>query len=610
MSKKLKVVIILMIGGVFFMIDKFASFSSSPVLPLVYDKSLSYEEQICKILYYINHSVVSDEELKETLNYINSVSVKSVSGILGYGSFNEPIDITCLGLTDNTCLYFSSGQYIVKGVSVDDISNLTLLMPEAEIICADEKWIEASNCQKFTVIGGTVNGDGTARYGIQAKNCTGCKFNGVTFKEFGNVNSENTSGLNIFGDCTGFIVEGCKFKDITAGIESSDGFIHSYGLLINRLASTMEYSKTGNVNACNFENIASYDTTRTGDGDGIFIQAPPYIEDGKIVKPYCTVEITNCYFNHCKKRGVKVATHGAVIRNCVMNGEYWFACIDLQYGHCYVEKCRLENKSDYNNSITSCFISADGGFTVKDCYMTAPYLFTEEDGTKTKTFHPGVRFDARQRASVIPKNEKWDSCYIVGCNFDGVSRGVFAYNSNKDADTYSVKGIHIIDCVFGDFNQSHCVDISTTMFNSIDVFEMIDFMLIYGSDRHEVAEKITRNSFTYPLGIGVPVKLSFEYYSKYWKNEPMSGYVGLPNAVHNNIVYSGDNMGGIVYKKYGDCNSVIYAEKSPNEITQTLAKQLLYNSRVGDVYINRTNGGLYVCTNAGTSSSIGNWTEK
>lgn len=593
------------------MISNIKPCGTTRVLPTVYDNSLSYEEQINKILYYLHHYVVSDEELKETLNKINNISVINVSDTLGFGSLIKPISLTCLGLDDYTTLYFSRGTYFIEYEELTDYKHLTFLMPEATLIGVSDKLLDFTNCDNLTLYGGCVNGDLRLQYGIQIKNCKNANVENVTFEDFGDATKENVSGLNIFGDCSGFYVKCCNFDNMTAGVVSSDGFIHSYGILVNRLGSTQEYSSTGKIECCNFTNIASMDTTRKGDGDGIFIQAPPYNSNGEIVRPMCKVKITECYFENCKKRGIKVATIGSEITNCVMRGEFWFACIDLQYGNCTIKNCVLENKSDYNGSITSCLISSDGGFTVDGCYMTAPYTYVNPDTEETKdTYHPGVRFNSRLGASVIPDSEKWDDCWITNCYFDGVSRGVFAYDSNQNPPTYKAKGIHIINCRFGRFNQTHCVDISPTRFSEIDVFEMIDFKLDYGNNRAEVATKITDPKFTYPLGIGVPVTMCFNYYSNYWENEPMSGYDGLPNCVHGKIIYSGPDMGGISYKEWNPYSSLIIGNRNPNEITTTLAKQLLYNSKIGDRYICNADGKLYICSSAGTSSTVGTWTEK
>ena len=68
------------------------------VLPTVYDNSLSYEEQINKILYYLHHFVVSDEELKDMINLFNAMTFKNVAGLLGYGSLANPIDLQDLAI--------------------------------------------------------------------------------------------------------------------------------------------------------------------------------------------------------------------------------------------------------------------------------------------------------------------------------------------------------------------------------------------------------------------------------------------------------------------------------------------------------------------------------
>lgn len=594
------------------MLTKIDCCNTTKVLPLVYDNSLSYEEQICKIIYYLNNHVVSDDELKETLNYINSVTIKSVSGILGYGSVLNPIDLKCLGLEDYTCLYFSRGTYFVKGVDIDDLEHLTFLMPEATIMCVDEWAININNGEHFTLIGGCFNGRDIGRYGVQLKNCKNSRVINTTFTNFGNANVENTMGLGVFGDCTGFNVNNCTFKNITAGVQSSDGFIHSYGILINRLGSTQEYSKTGTVNNCNFDNIASMDTTRKGDGDGIFIQAPPYIDSsGKVVKPQCKVEINECYFNNCKKRAVKVATFGSKIKNCYMDGEYWFACIDAQYGSLDIENCALINKSDYNGSITSAVIFAFGDCTIKNCKISAPYTYINpDDESKKDTFHPGIRFDSRHGTNIIPASEKWGDIVIDNCLFDGVSRGVLAYDSNQNPPTYAVSGLYITDCTFGEFNQAHCIDIGESRFSSIDVFSFTNFRLLYGDDRFEVAEKIDNVEFKYPLGIGVPVKLSMSCYSNYWLNEPVGGYNKLHNTPHGKIVYSGDNMGDITYQEHTGHGTISRGKRNPADITTTLAKQLLYNSKIGDIFINTSNGNLFTCTVAGDDTSIGTWTQR
>ena len=66
-------------------------------------------------------------------------------------------------------------------------------------------------------------------------------------------------------------------------------------------------------------------------------------------------------------------------------------------------------------------------------------------------------------------------------------------------------------------------------------------------------------------------------------------------------------MSGIRYKEYTAHGSRIYGTRDPNTTTATIAKQLLYNSKKGDLYTDTATGKIYRCTAAGTADSIGTW---
>lgn len=279
-----------------------------------------------------------------------------------------------------------------------------------------------------------------------------------------------------------------------------------------------------------------------------------------------------------------------------MDGEMWYAGIDCQYGHADIDGCTVINKSDYNNSITSAIVASEGGVRVRRSTIKAQY--------GDYTYHPGIRFNKRIPASVAPDTTLWDDIYIEDCYFDKVSRAVYGYVSDETVPV-PAKGIHIKNCRIGDFNQARAVEISDTMFSSIEAFELVDFRFDYGSNRTEVKEK--NAEFKYPVGISLNPTISFDLHSKHWTDEPMSGYDGLPTSPHARIIYAGSNMGNIYYKEYTGHGSRLYGNRAPDTITSTLSKQLLYNSRIGDLYTDTTAGKVYICTAAGTSNSIGTW---
>ncbi len=385
---------------------------------------------------------------------------------------------------------------------------------------------------------------------------------------------------------------------------SSDGYIHSYGIFVNRLSSSNAFSQLGKIVNCYLYNIAGIDSGSVkADGDGIFIQGPPYLDaDSNVVWREPQIIIDRCIVQDCKKRGAKIAADGVSILNSIFSGEFWYAAIDLQYGHGRVVDSSIQNNSDYNGSITSGIVASDGGFEVRGCTIRCPY----QDSDGNTKYHPGIRLDKRLSGSVIDSTVLWERCIVADCYFDQVSRAIFANTSNADAPTYTLEGMEITGCRFGVSNQSHVVDISATVFPEIGTFQFVDFRFDAGSNRTEV--KAANSNFTYPVGISADPTVCFELHSRYWTEEPMSGYSGLPTSPHTKIVYAG-NISGIRYKEYTGYGSRTFGTKAPASITATLAKQLLYNSKVGDQYTDVTTGTVYICTAAGTDSTIGTWTQ-
>lgn len=493
-------------------------------------------------------------------------------------------------------LVIKAGTY--DQINIKDTDRLTVILGGL-IKCSGDILLSAVNCKDLRIFGGTVKGNG-AQIGIKLENCLRPTISHVNLLDIGTAEQEDTAAIRMLGDCSGFSVDRCYISGVNAGVVSSDGFIHAYGIQVNRLGSSNAYSQTGNISGCSIENVAGTDSADTkADGDGIFINNPPYMDDSGNVNWRDDINITidNCTINNCKKRGIKLASVGVKVHNAYVDGEMWYAGIDCQYGHADIEGCTVINTSDYNGSITSAIVASEGGVRVRKSTIKAPY--------GEYTYHPGIRFNKRLPASVVPDTVPWDDIYIEDCYFDKVSRAVYGYVSDETAPV-PAKGIHIKNCRIGDFNQARAVEISDTMFSSIEAFELVDFRFDYGANRTEVKEK--NAEFKYPVGISLNPTISFDLHSKHWTDEPLSGYDGLPTSPHARIIYAGSNMGNIYYKEYTGHGSRIYGNRAPNTITSTLSKQLLYNSRIGDLYTDTTAGKIYICTVAGTSSTIGTWT--
>lgn len=576
-------------------------------LPTIYDGSLSIYEIINKILYYLHHHVTSDEEMKEAVNRVNGCTVIDVAHELGYGSYVEPADLNKLDIKDGTALYFRDGIFCVKGLEISDVKNVTVLMGEAKVHYTTDSFIYATNCENFRVEGGVVDGDGSQANGLRFDDCKNVIVEGVTVQNIGGVNSVDTSGIKLLGDCTGFRVSNCVVKQVSSGRVYTDGFIHAYGIQVNRRASTLAYSRTGTIELCTISGIAGIDGETIADGDGIFIQAPPVKISGVTVYPESKINVHQCFFSECKKRGVKVAACGVEIRGCIFEGDFYYACIDMQYGHGTILGCQVVNTSSYNSSVTSAIVASDGGVRVEQCYVSAPYeLVDATSGEVTKHYHPGIRFTNRLSGSVVGNEEPWDEIFIKDCRFEGCSRAVYANNTNGVNYGYTLTGIYIEGCRFGHCEIAHEVELYNTVFAVVGSFKFTDFLYDAGVTRSAV--KGDNPYFVYPYWSDCTFTDSFELYSRHWDDDPMSGWDNLPSASHMKIVYNGSHNDKIMYKEYTDHGSLIVGTVDPNAITTgTLARQLLYNSRIGDVYLNRASGVFYVCKVAGTTDTIGTW---
>lgn len=548
------------------------------------------------------------------LDEYNSRTVINVCSILGNGTESEPIDLSELDIHDSSIVYFQYGTYYVLPLDLTDKKNITIFAKEAKIISAGDYFITGIRCDGFELYGGEIDCNNLSTFAIQLNDSKRCNFYKVNFKNVGNESSTDTAMLKLLGDCTGFNIEMCTFDNCTSGVATSDGFIHSYGLQINRLSSSKNYSKNGIVKNCMFNNITSVGTGETnatyGDGDGIFIQAPPYKDDeDNIIIPISNIKISNCIFENCKKRGIKIAARGVIVEDCIFDGDFWFAGIDMQYGFTTVKNCKISNTSDYTNSITSTIVISDGGVVIDSCELSAKYIGS--DGNNA--YHPAIRFNTRLSNSVITDDIPWDTCKINNCYFNDVSRGVYGNDSNSGATgKYVLNGIEITNCRWGNFVGKYGVELKKTLFSSINVMKFVDFQFDYGKNKTEVKIVLGTDGFTYPYLNEVTVNYGFELYSQYWTDEPMSGWNNLPTAPNTKILYSsynnGANMGGILHKEYTAFGSKIIGTKDPSSVTSTMGKQMLYNSKLGDTYINRSNGTMWICTAVGSDSAIGTWT--
>ena len=470
-------------------------------------------------------------------------------------------------VTANTVLYFEKGSHTLPLLDITGLDDVTILAHEATLTCANG-FLKATNCKRLRMQGGTVTGVGSA-------------------------SKDDIAAIQLLGDCSGFVLDGVTVDGVTAGTVASDGFIHAYGIQINRLASTNAFGTTGTIRDCRIANVAGTDNGSTkADGDGIFIFAPPYTESSAVVWRQPQITISDCVFENCKKRGVKATADGVTVQSCRFSGAFWCAAIDFQYGHGQAVDCIIENTSDYTGGTVAGITLTDGGVTVRGCTIRCPY---------SGGYQNGIRMNPRLPASVVDAAEAWPRIVVDDCRFDRVANAV-SISSSTDV-TYTLRGLEILNCRFGLSNTANVVSMGA-MFSAVGTFRMVDFRFDAGSTRADV--KAVNSSFSYPAASFTGTTDCYELYSRYWIDAPMAGNATMPTSYHARIIFAGD-LSGIRYKEYTAHGSKIYGTRDPNTTTATIAKQLLYNSKKGDLYTDTATGTIYRCTVAGTADSIGTW---
>ena len=513
---------------------------------------------------------------------------KNVSAILGKGTESSPISLTSV-VDDYTTLYFERGVYYVSQLEISNKTNITFLMNDATIHLTGDAFVTATNCPYISFYGGKISGNNSAVRGVFLTNCKNATIENVSFENFGNASTEGASMLNLFGDCTGFRVLNSTFNNCTSGVVGTDGYIHAWGIFVNRLSTG--FSKEGVISGCTISNIAGTDSSeKKADGDGIFVQAPPFLNsDGSVEwRRDHKIIIENCVFKDCKKRAIKCAATCVTVRGCTISGAMWNSGIDARFGHLRVYDTYINNTSDYDGSFGCCIITCDGDFVADGCTFSAKYA----DGS----YRNAIRIDTRFSESVVPATMPYEKIRISNCFFDNVGYAVNAYSSGAKMKLTSIE---IENCRIGKFKIGNPFFISNTLIETIVV---TNWEFDAGKNRTEVKSEISE--FTYPITFNVDPTICCEIHSTHWESEPISNIT--PTSPNGYIEFTG-NIGGIVYKKYASYGSQFVGTADPMSVASTLGKQLLYKSKVGDIYKNKQNATVWICSMEGTSNEVGTW---
>lgn len=535
-------------------------------------------------------------------------------------SDGSTVRLASYDIKNGSIVRFLPITYQISAYKMTDIDHVTFDLGDATINCTGGYFIKAERCNDLKIVGGTIRGMTTDKQttveGIVIDNSKNATVSHTTVESIGSKSTAGGKGIYLYGDCTGFEIEGCTVKDITSGQisnEDNDPWIHAYGVFVNRdNADYSKYSRYGKISNCNLVGIKGIDRQESeeggyykADGDGIFVQQLPYKDstDGVIKCLDSNIVVEGCTFVDCYKRGVKATSRGVHIRDCRFDGDYWFSPVEFQYGHGTVDNCRISNghASRGSDGIVSGVVICDGGVVIRDSYINC---------RSGNACNNGVTFNERNDRTPFSASDAWDSCVFERVTFDGVNRAVHVFGSEKAGHgACRIKGIDIVDCRIQNIVGDYAVGVGAGIFDRIDSLRFIDFRFDQGDSRSAIKDASNSNrdaNFIYPILCSLPPTYTYELYSKYWNGEPTISYGDIPTPPNTRIVYSGD-ISGIRYKEYTGHGSRIYGTKAPHGVAATLAKQLLYCSRLGDEYTDLNTGIKYTCIKAGATTNIGTW---
>lgn len=562
--------------------------------------------------------VMALNELLEMITSSNGGLNDLMNGIVitDKGAAGAPIDLSEYGIGEHTTVYFLPGTYYVKALDLTGLSHVRFVLGGAEIVCEGKYFLSANQCDYLSIDGGTIIGGDTTTEGVKIQASNSPYLKRVCIKNIGSKSIADGKGVYFVGDCTGLLADQCTIENVTAGQVSNpdgDNWIHAFGVFVNQDPNDYtKYTRYGKLKNCIFRSIKGIDRGEDetdgylkADGDGVFVQQLPYMDetDSTIKRLDSNIVLEGCTFDDCYKRGVKATARGVHLKNCQFVGDYWYAPAEFQYGHGLVENCHISNghAPREGDGIVSGVVVCDGGMVVRDTYISC---------RSADTCTNGITFNTRNNRTPFTAEDPWDSCVFERVTFDGVNRPIHVFGSAAaDYGACRIRGIDIIDCRIQDSIGDYAVCVGAGIFDRIDSLRFLDFRFDQGDSRGAIrdADNPNRNgNFRYPILCELAPTFTYELYSKYWDGEPTISYGDIPTPQNTKIIYSG-NMGGITYKEYTGHGSRIYGTRAPDKVASTLGLQLLYNSKLGDEYTDTAAGSKYICTTAGTESTIGTW---
>lgn len=149
-----------------------------------------------------------------------------------------------------------------------------------------------------------------------------------TFESLGNSSGmNNVSAIVLKGDCS-------LSKFINLLIRNIYAETNSTGIQFSIYEGKVSENFT--IENCDFYNIIG--ASDDGDGIKVIYGVNGYEYDINSI-------ISNCYFENCSKRAIKIQSLGVKVLNCTIIGGCVFSAIDFQQGDCYIDNVKIKSSS-------------------------------------------------------------------------------------------------------------------------------------------------------------------------------------------------------------------------------------------------------------------------
>ncbi len=466
--------------------------------------------------------------------------------------------------TSDNVIYFPKGEYPISPCIFSNIDNKTIILDNAVLNLneTDKSYMfNFNNCSNVSIIGGKLNGNHYASFGIEAVNCRKLKIKSE-IAYFGTSSASYSSGVAMYGDCSYSCIENSYIHNIKTGLNiypsaiGEDGYIHcaAIGMVTN---GQNKYSKYVTIKDVTIDEIGDdivslinddgTTESKKVDGDGIYIIQRPIIEsqivDGSQMNVLSDaaesfIKIINPQITNCSKRGIKVSTRSVDIEGGYIDVCSWGPAVDFQFArNCSIKDAFIRNTQ--TSALAVCW--DDGNMLIDGCILKGNMKSNLAENNGYANYGVVLNEKLSKDASTLARyTNAGHNIKISNCEFDDVVSAVSTGNNNNKKESY--QSISIIEPNIGYFSGNDAIILSNTRIKEVDCLNIDGMKFKYGNTVSKVFE--ANNSYysqTVDNGQFVNIKTGTNYISPANSLTIKSKYINEDfETIYKDYIFSAD----------------------------------------------------------------------